>query len=112
MSIRKRSPRPSFLEGLVLPILHPGHRQRRDLVATFDHSDIRGLGTARLVFIAELPRSYFGSSAYALFARFFEGSPERGHVSGSGLDVFVLAGLVLLCKGWANLWDSSLQLKG
>jgi hypothetical protein len=50
------------------PILHPGHRQRRDLVATFDHSDIRGLVTARLVFIAELPRSKFGSSAYALFA--------------------------------------------
>jgi hypothetical protein len=45
----------------------PGYRERRDLVATCDHSDIRGLGTAWLVFFAELPRSKIGSSANALF---------------------------------------------
>jgi hypothetical protein len=31
-------------------------------VATFDHSDIRGLDTARPVFVAELPLSSGGSS--------------------------------------------------
>ena len=34
----------------------------RTCVATFDHSDIRGLVTARPVFIAELPLSRCGSS--------------------------------------------------
>jgi hypothetical protein len=34
-----------FLRVLFLAVI-PAHRQRRDLVATFDHSDIRGLVTA------------------------------------------------------------------
>ena len=55
-----------FLGLCFLPVI-PGHRQRRDLVATFDHSDIRGLVTEGLVFVAELPRSQVGSSAVALF---------------------------------------------
>ena len=36
-------------------------------MATFDHSDMRGLDTARLGFVAELPLSKIGSSAKALF---------------------------------------------
>ena len=35
--------------------------RRRDLIATDDHADIRGLITARLIFVAELPLSIIGS---------------------------------------------------
>jgi hypothetical protein len=35
-----------FSKRVIFWVLYlPGHRQRRDPVATFDHSDIRGLGT-------------------------------------------------------------------
>jgi hypothetical protein len=33
-------------KGYAVCVYPPGHSQRRDPVATFDHSDIRGLGTA------------------------------------------------------------------
>jgi hypothetical protein len=62
---KKEVPAP-FLGVVFFPIT-PVHRQRRDLVSTFDHSDIRGLVTEGLVFVAELPRSQVGSSAVALF---------------------------------------------
>jgi len=42
--------------------VNPGQRPERDLDATFDQPDIRGLGTARPVFVAELPLSTSGSS--------------------------------------------------
>ena len=58
---------PAPFIGVVCVSITPAHRQRRDLVPTFDHSDIRGLVTEGLVFVAELPRSKVGSSAVALF---------------------------------------------
>ena len=39
----------------------------RDALATFDHSDIRGLGTARPGFVTELPLSNDGSFGVNLF---------------------------------------------
>lgn len=44
----------------------PWHLQGGTVVATAHQTDIRGLGTARLVFVAELPLSSIVSSAKGL----------------------------------------------
>ena len=53
---------PSTFEVAMLFQYFQGICRGRTCVATFDRSDIRGLFTARPVFIAELPLSSSGSS--------------------------------------------------
>jgi len=52
----------TFLFVVILNLYLQGIDRVRTLLATLDRSDIRGLSTARPVFIAELPLSLIGSS--------------------------------------------------
>jgi hypothetical protein len=56
-------------------------------MTTVDHSDIRGLDTAGLGFVVELPRSINGSFSQKAYSdRLCEGSPNRDRAPNQTLD--------------------------
>ncbi|MCK4690408.1 MAG: hypothetical protein KAT20_01260, partial [Desulfuromonadales bacterium] len=57
---------PNWFSAVIFNIIFQDIQRGGTYVATVDHSDIRGLGTARLVFVAELPLSSTVSSAKGL----------------------------------------------
>ena len=58
-------------------------------VATVDHTDIRGLGTARLRLVAELPLSFDEHSAGGLALSRSEDSPCRDRAPTRALDLLL-----------------------
>jgi hypothetical protein len=60
-----------------------GERDARSLLATMDHADIRGLGTAFHLSVAGLPRSKVGDHSAGCPHNVLEGSPHRVHASRS-----------------------------
>jgi len=63
--------------------------RRRDLIATDDHAEIRGLVTARLVFVAELPLSMIGSFRFPYLISVLSIVPQWDN---QRLSFFVLVG--------------------
>lgn len=78
-------------------------RDAREMAATMDHSDIRGLATAFHLFLAGLPRSSDGDHHMDAHIKFVEDSPHRSRASRCrfGVELVVeVESLSHLCSGW------------